>query len=512
MLADRSTRPPVWLVLGVFAAAWIARMVPAVFLPTVHHLDEVFQSLEQAHRITFGYGFVPWEFEHAIRSWILPGFVAGIMQLSLFIGEGPHIYLPLVAGVFAAIGAVAVVCAFLWASQLFGSRLGLVAVAIPAFAPELVYFSGKALTEVVGGHLLIIAAWLAFPGRQTESRGRALLAGTLAALAVAVRLQLGPAAAVIGVLALWYWPFGRVLWLVAGGLAVVAAAGTLDWATWGSPFLSYWNNFSYNILYGVASYFGVKPWYEYPGLLMVVWGGALGPLLALAAVGARRNLVLTCIVVVVFLSHAPIGHKELRFLYPLLLSVEILAGIGLAASLRWLGEQGLPERLLGAGWTPRARGLLGLGLLGLTLAGRFPSFMVIPGSGSAWLERRDDVRASLAISRMSNVCGIGAYGLRWGDTGYVYMHQRAPFYEANGAEQYAARLGAFNTIVFDQAFRHQTGLSDYTCYGRRCVGQRPGTCQPQAVVPMDLPTPLVGVPKVRDLWPPPAATWRQPGQ
>src|SRR5207302_11491596 len=39
-------------------------------------------SGDPAHRLVFGYGIVAWEFQLGMRSWTLPGTIAGLMQLS----------------------------------------------------------------------------------------------------------------------------------------------------------------------------------------------------------------------------------------------------------------------------------------------------------------------------------------------------------------------------------------------------------------------------------------------
>ena len=511
MNVNDSRMRPVWTVAVVFLGAWLARFAPLLLTPNIHHPDEIFQSLEQAHRLVFGYGFVPWEFEHAVRSWILPGFIAGWMRASRLVGEGPQIYLPLVGAVLGAIGAAAVVCVYLWARRLFGFWPALAAAAVPALAPELVHFSGKALTEVVGGHLLVIAIYLAFPGHEVTNRGRLAVAGAVAALAVAIRLQIAPAVALVGLVALVRWPLGKVAFPALGAAVVVAGAGALDWATWGTPFLSYWHNFTYNVTYGVAAHFGVQPWFDYPAQLVVVWGGALAAILAFAAIGAVFQPLLAAVAVIVLATHLPIGHKELRFLYPLLFIVQALAGLGIAGTMRWFAGSGLVDALPVAARRPGVVASGAAALLALFLVGRLPSFMMTPAAGSAWLEKRDDVAVSRAVATLGGVCGIGGYGVRWAETGgYVMMHRRAPFHEAHGPEEFAARLPAFNTIIFDRALLRHVGWPGAQCFGERCVVQRPGGCELRPVAPLSLPPQLEGVPRVRALWPPPASQWDSP--
>jgi len=42
----------------------------------VHWPDEIYQTLEPAHRAAFGYGLLAWEFLEGARSWALPGLIA----------------------------------------------------------------------------------------------------------------------------------------------------------------------------------------------------------------------------------------------------------------------------------------------------------------------------------------------------------------------------------------------------------------------------------------------------
>src|SRR5207248_2321521 len=99
------------LVLLVLLAVGL-RLVPIVFVPSLNWGDEVFQALEPAHRLVYGYGLVPWEFQLGMRSWLLPGFVAAIIEAARPIGDGPGVYLPAIAAVLGLLASAPVVCCF----------------------------------------------------------------------------------------------------------------------------------------------------------------------------------------------------------------------------------------------------------------------------------------------------------------------------------------------------------------------------------------------------------------
>lgn len=52
--------------------AFTLRLAPVLAFPSIDYPDEIFQTIEQAHQLVFGYGVVPWEFEYGSRSWMLP--------------------------------------------------------------------------------------------------------------------------------------------------------------------------------------------------------------------------------------------------------------------------------------------------------------------------------------------------------------------------------------------------------------------------------------------------------
>src|SRR5689334_24708516 len=98
----------------VVLAAAALRLIPILFVPSLNYPDEIFQITEQAHRLVYGTGLVPWEFQLGIRSWILPGVVASLMEVARLVGDGPDYYLPLIAVFFVTLATVPIICSFLW--------------------------------------------------------------------------------------------------------------------------------------------------------------------------------------------------------------------------------------------------------------------------------------------------------------------------------------------------------------------------------------------------------------
>jgi hypothetical protein len=138
---------------AVVVLAILLRVVPTVLMPSAVWPDEIFQASEQAFRLVYGSGLIPWEFQFGARSWLLPGVIAVLMELARIAGDGPDYYLPLIAIAFAGLAALPVACCFLWCRRLFGFSGAVFAGMAVATAPELVYFGARTLSEVAAGHL-----------------------------------------------------------------------------------------------------------------------------------------------------------------------------------------------------------------------------------------------------------------------------------------------------------------------------------------------------------------------
>jgi GPI mannosyltransferase 3 len=427
-----------WVLLwGVLALGAAFRLHGATHDDGIYWPDEVYQSLEPAHRLVYGYGLVAWEFVEGARNWALPGLVAGVLGLGRLLGlTDPAGYLPWVKGFFALVGT-----ATAWATWRLSRAAGASTLAASggaalfALASVPLYFAPRAMSENASVLPVVLGLALALP--KGASR-RALGAGaSLLGLAVLLRLQNGVfCVGLLGVL------LARRQWRDAGlALGVLAgwalAFGLLDKLTWGRWFHSAIVYLDFNLVQGKAAQWGTEPFDYYPRVLrraMPVLSVSTGVLAVLALPRTWGLWVLTAAFV---LLHAEQPHKELRFLVPVLPLFAALAGVGLDSVLRVL--RGTPARatatvavVAGALVSGASAGTLTFGDLG--------QYEQVRPKDSAWDDQGAVNRLLEAAGRRDDVCGlkVEVVHLAW-TGGYSYFHRKVPLYPHNGPPRNSRR-------------------------------------------------------------------------
>jgi hypothetical protein len=450
-----------WLpaLLAICLVALAIRLAAAVASPNLLWPDEIFQTLEQAHRLVFGYGVVPWEFRVGARSWLLPGALAGAMEPVRWAGGLAHVR---AAQLVLSIVSLSPVCvAFLWAWHR-GLAPALVASAACAVWSDLVFFAPKALNEVVAAHVLLAGLYL---GSVAERRGRTLAgAGAALALAAALRVQLAPAAAVAAVFAGWREP-ARWKPLLLGAAPVVAGVGLLDLATWSRPFHSYLVSIAVNVVEKRSHTYGIAPWHAYFGMIREAWSWALLPLLALAAVGARRRVDAAAAAVAILATHIAFSHKELRFIYPAIVLCIVLAALGTAEAVAWAGDRFRAWRA--PAW------VAAVALWAGTSA-------VVGWRSPAWAQGRSGLEAMRLAGTLEDLCGLALVGRHWAWTGgYTYLHRDVPIYIVDDTADLARAWGGFDAaLARPEHVRLLPGFAAERCWDGLCLARRPGGCAP----------------------------------
>jgi hypothetical protein len=478
------------VILGaLLLAAAALRLAPLLAVPSINWGDEIFQATEQAHRLVYGTGLVPWEFQLGIRSWILPGISAGLMEAARLLGDGPDYYLPVIGAAFAVLAVAPVACCYGWCRRSFGAPAAAIGALFVVIAPELVYFGARTLMDVVAGHLLVIAVYVIDPGEPIESRRRAFIGGLLLGLLFLLRIQLAPMLGLLGIWLLWRFPRARLGALMSGAALAVLMIAVIDMATLGSPLASVWRYVWYNVFDGVSSTFGTEPWNFYLLGEIGLWRGALGAMLVLTLIGAWRYPRLLAYALAIVATHSLIAHKEYRFIYPAIVLTSVLAGIGVAQLSVWASVW-----LRTKGFGPTSSAVLPA--LAILAYGGVLMFEVWSGPTMTALRYRDHdmLEAISHVRQEGRLCGLGLYGEGgndWVDSGgYTYLHRSVPIYWPKDEAAFAATASSFDTLIYTKTPPAESGFTLQQCFGSVCIAQRPGRCASTPMMAMPFPPPI----------------------
>lgn len=343
--------------LYLLISAFIIRFLLAYFMPITVHPDQIFQTLEPAHYLAFGRGFLAWEWHDGIRSWVYPGFLAAIMKLCSYITSGPRFYISIIniTMILFSLLPVYITYKLTYKSNLFAHNkkaLSLLAAALPAFWFTLILYSPLTLNGTLPAYLFALNCYLIIKYLDTnnniskENAYSLILIGSLFGLITILRFHLLPEIA----FALIYCSrknfIYRAKFLTIGFLLSFIPLGFLDWITMDYPFHSIIYNFYMNIFKGVAQKFGTRPFYYYLGKNIQHWNILFIPFCYFAYLGFKKYPVFIWAALINLVSFSLIAHKEFRFIFLFVVCFFISAGIGVADFYESLPKiNGLLKRL-----------------------------------------------------------------------------------------------------------------------------------------------------------------------
>lgn len=313
--------------LGVFLAAWCSE--------GYFHPDEHFQILEMAawkYGITPG-SALPWEFDAQMRPALQPVLAWGVIKASDWAAGFQPFHIAFLLRFITGL-------LFIWvvrqSDKTFPSSRSFVPfVLLVWFFPLLsVRFSSENYAS-----LTLMAALIALQQRPSK----AIMAGLWLGLSFQFRYQMG--FAVIGILAWLLWEKRnrdavKIIIGMAPGLVLGVIADRWFYGYWVFP---PWNYFYQNLIAGKAAEFGTEPFWWY--LTAFLEKGIL-PVGALLLYGAIRGIrkhhrhLFTAVLITFIIGHSLIGHKELRFLFPVIIPFLWLSAEGLASLwLQWRAQR-----------------------------------------------------------------------------------------------------------------------------------------------------------------------------
>lgn len=455
---------------GLIAAAILARVL-AFNAYSAHAPDEIIQYLEQAHRIVFGYGVVPWEFRDFIRSWLIPLMLVPPMQVGEWLDPGGTLYLVLPRAMVAALNFAPVIAAWVIGRRI-SVQHAIVGMAVVGLWVESVAFSVQTLSESLGVAAFMAAAALLHP----KARMPAIVAaGALLSLAVLFRFQFGPAAAVFGALMAGKdWRIWKGL--ILGGVPIIIAGGLIDVAMGLVPYEWIANNYRINIAEGkMQAIAGAGNPLRYVLYLIESWQLALLIIPLLLVAGWRRHKALMAAAIVNLILHQLIEHKEYRYIW---LSMEIfllLAAFGsvdlLRRALRRNPDSNWATPALVGGWAA----------ISFVLA-------LSPVHRDIFRVDNDPARAAAAAIHEPAICALAVPRRRYWQFGYSLLHQDKPLYllDEQGPvtrSNPAPVASGFNAILAYQSdppppapWTRKFCSGQQLPFERTCLYVRPGGC------------------------------------
>lgn len=410
---------------GLLAAGFALRAVAAADGFYVVRPDEIWQYLEQAHRLVFGYGLVPWEFGVGARSWLSVAPAAFVLQAAKLSGlDHPDQYIAAMGVFHAALSMSVPVGMFFFARNHYGRRTAFAALALGCFWHELVLYAPHTLTEYYSAYLMFGALALM---STSPSRGRALLVGILLGFALVMRLQY--AVVVASLAGAWIYALScrsaadaaraATMGIIGGALSVAVQAAT-DWATWGFPHSSILMYYRVNT--GGISVVYKNRLYTHFVNLAVVGGGACFLALALGLARWRRHGLALALALPTFALHAAQTVQTYSYLFAvvclmLLILADWLAGALSSPKIRPVGMAAVGAMLVIA-----AAGFSG------NIPERYhegPVWVRVP---RALFGETPRISAARFVSRLPRE-EVGAVIIdRGAEGGYYFIHHRVPVY------------------------------------------------------------------------------------
>jgi phosphatidylinositol glycan class B len=369
-----------------------------------YHTDEHFQILEfMMQRLGYSTAAdLPIEFEHQMRPWLMPALFTGMVTAWKAVGVlSPFTWATSFRLLSAALGWLSVVglgaCADFWFEERRLRNWTLAALAMIWYFPAL---HARHSSENWAASLFFIGlSWIVLrlrkgPRLPTSS---ALAAGSLFGLAFECRYQVG--FMVAGTLAWLVYSKAKareLAWIVVGVAGAIALGTLADRWGYRQWVFAPWNYVQFNLVEGHVGDVDTSPvWDFFRRAATESWpvlGVGLLAAFPIAWIRWPRH-VLTWACVPFFLIHEAIGHKELRFLFPLASAGPVLAAMAL---------QGLNlER-----WRWSLRGLAALNCLALAAISFIPAWMPVRFYSELYYRASDGLTLYYKDFDPFNVLGI----------------------------------------------------------------------------------------------------------
>ncbi|KAJ9073752.1 glycosylphosphatidylinositol anchor biosynthesis, variant 5 [Entomophthora muscae] len=321
---------------SVLLIVLVGRLINALTTITYFSPDEYWQSWEVAHRMVYNYGYLTWEWTHKIRSVCYPGLIASVFYALKNTGLDSYPLLIMSPKILHAIIASAGdYFTVKLAIRLYGKGITRWITFCALTSWFHLFISTRALPSSPEMALTIAALFYwPFAELTVVNRWSLEISLLLASLACVLR----PTAAVIwmylGIQLLLHpnQAVSRVRILVSTSFIMGLALGSMvfvDTLFFGERVLVPWRFFQFNVAQKISAFYGVSSWYFYPLLGLPTLLTTFLPFVYLGFKRSQASKKLLGLSGFVICIYSLLPHKELRFIYPILPGLLVVAARGL---------------------------------------------------------------------------------------------------------------------------------------------------------------------------------------
>lgn len=319
----------------------VVMLICAVFSNGRFHADEHFQILEFAHYKMgkMSADDLPWEFEERMRPALQVGLGFGVIHFLSWCGlTSPFdqvMVLRILSGLLSWMLLVQCYRLFKEEGTHKGEDFWLLAILLFSwFVPLLsVRYSSENWSAI--SFFMAVTCMIQFEKRLIKRIiWLEILVGILLGFAFYFRFQM--AFAMLGLMAWWIWRKQLMSWtslcIIVGVCFSFLFCSLVDRWFYGTWVFTPFQYFRANILEHKAADFGVSPWWYY---FTIYLEKGIPPLSILSfvfliiGIVLNRSSVLVWIFISFLIGHLMVGHKELRFLFPMMIPFLVLIARGI---------------------------------------------------------------------------------------------------------------------------------------------------------------------------------------
>ncbi|XP_033634121.1 GPI mannosyltransferase 3-like [Asterias rubens] len=322
------------------------RWLNAALTQTYFAPDEYWQSLEVAHKVVFGYGYLTWEWRTGLRGFAHPAIFA-VLYKALAVLQLDHpiliIVLPrMLQGTFSAIGDLYL---YKFARRMWGEDTARWALFCHLSSWFVFYTAARTLSNTME-MILTVCGLFHYPwplymlkgsltDRNISSVGWYLFCASLATV-------MRPTAGIIWIpLCLWHLARSQNLFItllvdmIPMASASLSCSLLIDRLFYGKWVFVHFNFLRFNTLYNISSFYGTQSWHWYLSQgLPIIMGTHILPFILGIRLAGRSYRPLVILMMWTQFIYSLLQHKEYRFLLPLVPIAMAFCGVCLRSLSR----------------------------------------------------------------------------------------------------------------------------------------------------------------------------------